>query len=73
MCDQMAEMRGQIIDISDQMATKGDLAQLESRFTAKLEAETTAIHGDIEQIHLRLDSIERALNPLTKPIYYQPT
>jgi hypothetical protein len=41
----------------DQMATKSDIARLES----KLEVETTAIRGDIEQVHLRLDSIERAL------------
>jgi hypothetical protein len=41
----------------DQMATKSDIARLES----KLEVETAAIHGDVEQIHLRLDSIDRAL------------
>jgi hypothetical protein len=44
-----------------QMATKGDLAQVESRLVHKIEVETTAIRGDIEQVHLRLDSIERAL------------
>jgi|SRR5436853_6029413 len=44
-----------------QMATKSDLAQVEARLIARLEAETTAIRGDIEQVHLRLDSIERAL------------
>jgi hypothetical protein len=41
----------------DQMATKSDIARLE----AKIEVETTAIRGDIEQISLRLDSIDRAL------------
>lgn len=45
----------------DQMATKSDLAQLESRLTTKLEVEITAVRGDIEQVHLRLDSIERTL------------
>ena len=50
MRDQMAEMR-------DQMATKNDVARLE----AKLEAEIATVRGDIEQVHLRLDSIERAL------------
>jgi hypothetical protein len=44
-----------------QMATKSDLAQVEARIVTRLEAETTAIRGDIEQVHLRLDSIERAL------------
>jgi hypothetical protein len=58
MRDQMSEMRGQIIDITDRMATKSDLAQLESRLTAKLEAETTAIRGDIEQVHLVKDRPE---------------
>ncbi len=45
----------------DQMATKSDLMQLEDRLSTKLEVEITAVRGDIEQIHLRLDSIERAL------------
>ncbi len=50
-------MRDQMVEMRDQMATKSDIARLES----KLEVETAAIRGDIEQIHLRLDSIERAL------------
>ncbi len=41
----------------DQMATKSDLARLES----KMEAEFAAVRGDIEQVQLRLDSIEKAL------------
>jgi hypothetical protein len=41
----------------DQMATKSDLAQVEGRLTVEI----TAVRGDIEQIHLRLDSIDRAL------------
>ena len=45
----------------DQMATKSDLAQLEARLSDRLEVQITAVRGDIEQIHLRLDSIERAL------------
>jgi hypothetical protein len=44
------------------LATKGDLDRLESRFETKLEVEVTTIRGDIEQVHLRLDSIERALS-----------
>jgi hypothetical protein len=54
-------MRDQMVEMRDQMATKNDLAQLESRLTSKLEVEITAVRGDIEQIHLRLDSIERIL------------
>jgi hypothetical protein len=41
----------------DQMATKSDIAQLEERLSTKLEVEITAVRGDIEQIHLRLDSM----------------
>lgn len=59
--DEVAYIGGQIVSMRDQMATKNDLAHLESRLTAKLETETTAIRGDIEQVHLRLDSIDRAL------------
>ena len=46
----------------DRMATKEDLASMEARLTDKLEVEITAVRGDIEQIHLRLDSIDRALS-----------
>lgn len=42
----------------DQMATKSDIGRVES----KLEVGTTAIRGDIEQVHIRLDSIDRALS-----------
>jgi chromosome segregation ATPase len=59
--DQMEEMRDEMGEMRGQMATKSDLAQLEARLTNKLEAEITAVRGDIEQVHLRLDSIERAL------------
>ena len=61
MRDQMATMRDQMATMRDQMATKDDLAQLEARLSDKLEAKITAVRGDIEQVHLRLDSIERAL------------
>lgn len=47
--------------LRDQLATKSDLAQLEERLTTKLEVEITAVRGDIEQVHLRLDSVERLL------------
>lgn len=57
MRDQMVEMRDQMGEMRDQMATKNDIARLE----AKIEMETTAIRGDIEQVNLRLDSIDRAI------------
>lgn len=55
--DQVVETNVQVIEIRGQMVTKSDIARLE----AKLEVEVAAIRGDIEQVHLRLDSIERAL------------
>jgi hypothetical protein len=55
--DEVAYVGGQVESMRDQMATKSDIAHLES----KLVVETTAIRGSIEQVHLRLDSIERAL------------
>jgi hypothetical protein len=57
---QLETVRDQMATKSDldQMATKGDMARVESR----LEVGATAIRGDIEQVNLRLDSIERALS-----------
>jgi hypothetical protein len=37
-----------------QMATTSDIARLEAR----VEAQSTAIRGDIEQVHMRLDSMD---------------
>ena len=47
--------------IRDRMATKDDIARLDSKVD-KLEVETTVIRGDIEQVHLRLDGIEKTLS-----------
>jgi len=51
--------------IRDRMATKDDIARLDSKLDKlggkvdKLEVETTVIRGEVEQVHLRLDGIER--------------
>ena len=42
----------------EQMATKKEVARLES----KLDTGLTTISGDFEQVHLRFDTIERALS-----------
>jgi tetrahydromethanopterin S-methyltransferase subunit G len=53
--------------IRDRMATKDDIARLDSKMDKlegkvdKLEVETTIIRGEVEQVHLRLDGIEKAL------------
>ena len=59
--DDVLQLEARMDRMELQMATKSDLAQVEARLIARLEAETAAIRGDIEQVHLRLDSIERAL------------
>ena len=46
--------------IRDRMATKDDIARLDARID-KLEVTTTIIKGDVEQVHLRLDGIEKAI------------
>lgn len=58
--------------IRDRMATKDKLAEVESRLTSridglegkvdKLDATTTIIRGDVEQVQLRLDGIEKAIS-----------
>jgi hypothetical protein len=53
---------GEIESIRDRMATKEDLARVETRLTDKIGVETTAIRGDIEQVHIRLDGIDRAVS-----------
>ena len=55
-------MRDDVASLREQMATKDDLARLEVRFSDKLDVSITAVRGDIEQIHVRLDAIERALS-----------
>jgi hypothetical protein len=47
--------------IEQRMATKEDLARLDGRFSERLEVATTSIRGDIEQVQLRLDSMEHRI------------
>ena len=65
-------MRVDMASMREQMATKEDLARLEGRFSERLasldgrlseriEVATTSIRGDIEQVHLRLDSMEHRI------------
>lgn len=61
-----------IRDRMDTLATKDELAEVEARLSSridgleskvdKLEITTTVIRGDVEQVQLRLDGIERALS-----------
>jgi hypothetical protein len=57
--------------IRDRMATKDELAEVEARLSSRidgleskvdrLEVTTTVIRGDVEQVQLRLDGIEKAV------------
>ena len=55
-------MRDDISRMREQMATKEDLARLDGRFSERLGASTTSIRGDLEQVQLRLDSIEHGIS-----------
>ncbi len=50
-------MASTIEAIRQQMATKYDI----NRLKVKLETETAAVREDVEQVHLRLDGIQRTL------------
>jgi hypothetical protein len=57
---ELAAVKDDIARIEAVMATKDDIARLESRMATKVEM--VAVRGDIEQVQLRLDSIDRALS-----------
>lgn len=64
--DLLKFIAGQVESIRDRMATKDDLERFATkddmaRLESKMEAQFTIVRGDIEQVQLRLDSIERAL------------
>ncbi len=57
-----------IRDRLESTATKDDIAGLDSRLSKlevkvdRLEVTTTVIKGEVEQVHLRLDGIEKAIS-----------
>ncbi len=58
---ELAVVKDEIAAIRAQLATRKDLASLEARLELRIDTKTTAIRGDVEQVQLRLDSIDRAL------------
>ena len=60
--EDLARLDGRVDVIEQGMATKQDLARLEGRFNERLDVATTSIRGDIEQIHLRLDSLDHRIS-----------
>jgi len=67
--DEMAT-REELAALRDEMATKGDLARVESNL-ARVESQMatkdglarleTTMHGEFEQVHIRIDSIDRGM------------
>jgi hypothetical protein len=47
--------------IEQRMVTREDLARLDGRLNERLEVATPSIRGDIEQVQLRLDSMEYSI------------
>jgi len=66
MRDEMVTIRYEMATKQDlsglEMATKQDLSRLEGRLSERLDASTTGIRGDIEQVYLRLESIEHGMS-----------
>jgi len=62
--DELAAVKAQMASMKDQMATKDDLAALRIEMATKndLGRLETAMRGEFEQVHLRLDSIDRRVD-----------
>ena len=60
--DRVGSVEQNIKSIEQRMVTKDDLARLDGRLNERLDAATTSIRGDIEQVHLRLNSMEHSLS-----------
>jgi len=58
--DDLAAVKADIAEIKNQMATKDELANLKSEMASKndLRRLETTMHGEFEQVHLRLDSLD---------------
>jgi hypothetical protein len=55
-------MAERLTAIEERMVTKEDLARLDGRLSERIDGATTSIRGDIEQIHLRLDSLDHRIS-----------
>jgi len=58
----MGTLRDDVQNIRREMATKEDLALLEDKLSERIEVNTTSIRGDIEQVQLRLDTMEHSVS-----------
>jgi hypothetical protein len=66
----LANLRDRMATLENQMATKEDLLRVESRLDTMGEQMATkdglgrletTMHGEFEQVHIRLDSIDRGM------------
>jgi hypothetical protein len=57
----LAAVKGDLAAVKDQMVTKDDLATVRSEMATKndLGRLETTMHGEFEQVHIRLDSLDR--------------
>lgn len=58
------QLAAQLAAVEDQMATKEDLAALRIEMASKndLARLETTMHGEFEQVHMRLDSLDRRMD-----------
>lgn len=65
--EELAAVKSDLAEVKEQMATKEDLANLETRLRADLATKSdlnrveTTMHGEFEQVHIRLDSLDRRM------------
>ena len=60
--DDLVKIRDEMEVMRGQMATKDDLRSEIARLETKVDLGFTTVHGDFEQVHLRFDTLDRALS-----------
>ena len=66
--DELAIVKDELAIVKDQMATKDDLASVASSLREDMATKNdlsrleTTMHGEFEQVHIRLDSIDRRVD-----------
>lgn len=58
----MVIMQGDMTIMRREMATKQDLSRLEARLSERIDTSATVLRGEMEQIHLRLDTIQHGMS-----------
>lgn len=60
----LASVKDDLALVKEQMVTKAELAAVKEQMATKIDLSRleTTMHGEFEQVHLRLDSIDRSLS-----------